>query len=118
MLLAVQACCSYFAHLGFAIFVTASYLRKLATDMNLCHNASMLASDTQRQQLLTLFHRGTQLRYNKGEFIIRPGEAPPGVFYIQEGLVKAYDITKYGEENLLIIRKSQEIFPLIWAITG
>ncbi len=92
--------------------------QELATDAQPCHNASMLASDTQRQQLLTLFHKGTQLRYNKGEFIIRPGEAPPGVFYIQEGLVKAYDITKYGEENLLIIRKSQEIFPLIWAVTG
>ncbi|HXE10253.1 MAG TPA: Crp/Fnr family transcriptional regulator, partial [Verrucomicrobiae bacterium] len=32
--------------------------------------------------------------------------------------VKAYDITKYDEENLLIIRKQDEIFPLIWAITG
>src|ERR1039458_303984 len=33
-------------------------------------------------------------------------------------MVKAYDITKYNEENLLIIRKQDEIFPLIWAITG
>lgn len=78
----------------------------------------MLASESQRQQLLNLFHKGTQLHYNKGEFIIRPGETPTGVFYIEKGLVKAYDITKYGEENLLIIRKSQEIFPLIWGITG
>lgn len=78
----------------------------------------MLANESQRQQLLTLFRKGTELRYNKGEFIIRPGETPSGVFYIQEGLVKAYDITKYGEENLLIIRKPKEIFPLIWGITG
>ncbi|MCA9330666.1 Crp/Fnr family transcriptional regulator [Candidatus Saccharibacteria bacterium] len=78
----------------------------------------MLASDAQRQQLISLFHKGTQLRYDKGEFIIRPGETPSGVFYIQEGIVKAYDITKYGEENLLIIRKREEIFPLIWGITG
>lgn len=56
--------------------------------------------------------------YRKGEFIIRPGEKPPGVFYIESGIVKAYDITKYGEENLLIIRKEHELFPLIWAITG
>lgn len=47
-----------------------------------------------------------------------PGEPPSGVFYIVEGLVKAYDITRYGEENLLIIRKEHELFPLIWAITG
>lgn len=58
------------------------------------------------------------LSYKKGEFIIRPGESPPGVFFIDEGLVKAYDITKYGEENMLIIRKAGEIFPLIWGVTG
>jgi len=34
------------------------------------------------------------------------------------GLVKAYDITKYGEENLLIIRKPGEVLGLTWAITG
>jgi CRP/FNR family transcriptional regulator len=32
--------------------------------------------------------------------------------------VKAYDITRYGDENLLSIRKDHELFPLIWAITG
>lgn len=69
-------------------------------------------------KLLELFHAGTRLAYKKGEFIIRPGESPPGIFFIESGIVKAYDITKYGEENLLIIRKEQEIFPLIWAITG
>jgi CRP/FNR family transcriptional regulator len=35
-----------------------------------------------------------------------------------EGLVKAFNISKYGEENLLIVRKKHEIFPLIWALTG
>lgn len=78
----------------------------------------MLATKAQLTTLVDLFHSGTQLTYSKGEFIIRPGESPTGVFYIQSGLVKAYDITKYGEENLLIIRKDHEIFPLIWAVTG
>ena len=61
---------------------------------------------------------GTKQAFKKGDFIIRPGDAPHGVFYIYQGLVKAYDITKYNEENLLIIRKQDEIFPLIWAVTG
>lgn len=78
----------------------------------------MLASDKQFAALVGLFKSGTGLSYKKGEFIIRPGEAPGAVFYIQSGLVKAYNITKYGEENLLIIRKEHEIFPLIWALTG
>jgi CRP-like cAMP-binding protein len=78
----------------------------------------MFASKNQHTSLVEAFQQGTPLTYKKGEFIIRPGENPQGVFYIVEGLVKAYDITKYGEENLLIIRKANEIFPLIWSITG
>src|SRR5579864_3636936 len=78
----------------------------------------MLASERQVAALVGLFKGGTKLTYRKGEFIIRPGETPSAVFYIESGLVKAYNISKYGEENLLIIRKEHEIFPLIWAITG
>lgn len=79
----------------------------------------MLATVQQTEELLDLFRRqGSKYTYKKGEFIIRPGEIPSGVFYIESGLVKAYDITKYGEENLLIIRREGEMFPLIWAITG
>lgn len=78
----------------------------------------MLATTKQKQDLIKVFKRGTKLTYKKGEFIIHPGETPAGVFFIEKGLVKAYDISKYGEENLLIIRKSKEVFPLIWAFTG
>lgn len=79
----------------------------------------MLATPKQLAELTELFtSSGHEQKFRKGEFIIRPGESPPGVFFIVEGLVKSYDITKYGEENLLIIRKEKEIFPLIWSITG
>lgn len=78
----------------------------------------MLATKAQTAALVNLFHLGTRLTYKKGEYIIRPGEALSVIHYIESGLVKAYSITKYGEENLLIIRKECEIFPLIWAITG
>lgn len=79
----------------------------------------MLATLKQTAELVDLFRaHGTKQTYRKGDFIIRPGDKPHGVFYIYQGLVKAYDITKYNEENLLIIRKEDELFPLIWAITG
>ena len=78
----------------------------------------MLASERQVAALVKHFKSGTKLSYRKGEYIIRPGETPSAVYYIEEGLVKAFNISKYGEENLLIIRKKQEIFPLIWALTG
>ncbi len=78
----------------------------------------MLANPKQVAALLAAFKRGTKLSYQKGEYIIRPGEKPPGIFYIEKGLVKAFNISKYGEENVLIIRNKEEIFPLIWATTG
>src|SRR5438105_13768997 len=79
----------------------------------------MLATLKQTAELVDFFRlHGVKQIYKKGDFIVRPGEAPPGIFYIDQGMVKAYDITKYDEENLLIIRKQDEIFPLIWAVTG
>ncbi|MDB5164754.1 MAG: CarD family transcriptional regulator [Candidatus Saccharibacteria bacterium] len=79
----------------------------------------MLATLKQTAELVELFKvHGLKQTFRKGDFIIRPGDSPQGVFYIGEGLVKAYDITKYNEENLLIIRKHEEIFPLIWGLTG
>lgn len=79
----------------------------------------MLATLKQTAELVDFFRlQGAKQLYKKGDFIVRPGETPPGIFYIYEGLVKAYDITKYDEENLLVIRKQDEIFPLIWALTG
>jgi len=79
----------------------------------------MLATLKQMAELVDFFRlHGVKQVYKKGDYIVGPGETPPGIFYIDEGLVKAYDITKYDEENLLIIRKQDEIFPLIWAITG
>src|SRR5580658_2436119 len=79
----------------------------------------MLATFKQTAEFVEFFRlHGVKQTFRKGDFIIRPGTAPDGVFYIYQGLVKAYDITKYNEENLLIIRKQDEIFPLIWATTG
>lgn len=78
----------------------------------------MLASNRQFATLVNVFTQGTKLTYKRSEYIIRPGELPNNVFFIESGLVKAFNISKYGEENLLIIRKSHEVFPLIWALTG
>lgn len=78
----------------------------------------MLGSPKNNAAFVDLFHTGTRLAFSKGQFVIYPGEAPPGIFYIESGLVKAYDITKYGEENLLVIRKQGEVLGLTWAITN
>lgn len=84
----------------------------------LCHTLSIMRSPKDYHTLQETFQRGRHLTFQKGEFIIRPGDTPRGVFLIETGLVKAYDITKYGEDNLLIVRQAGEVFPLIWAVTG
>jgi CRP/FNR family cyclic AMP-dependent transcriptional regulator len=73
--------------------------------------------EDQRKILMDFFHKGSQLNYKKGEHIVRPGETPPGVFLIETGLVKSYDITKYGEENLLVIRHDGELLGITWTLT-
>jgi CRP/FNR family transcriptional regulator len=79
----------------------------------------MLANLKQTAEFVEFFRtHGLKQTFRKGDIIIQPGEAPNGVYYIYQGLVKAYSVTKYNEENLLIIRKQDEIFPLIWAIAG
>jgi CRP-like cAMP-binding protein len=79
----------------------------------------MFATLKQVAELVEVFRtQGIKQTYRKGDFIIRPGEASSGIYYIYTGIVKAYDMTKYNEENLLIIRKEDEVFPLVWALTG
>lgn len=83
-----------------------------------CHNGSMLADKRAHEQLIDFFRTGTRMQYKKGESIVRSGDEPRGIYYITSGYVKAYAITKYGEQNTLIMRQHDDIFPLIWAFTG
>jgi CRP-like cAMP-binding protein len=78
----------------------------------------MPTQHVKRELLESFFKSHTRLQYKKGEVIIRPQDPPSGVYLIEWGFVKAYTITKYGEENSLIVRSSGGIFPLIWAFTG
>lgn len=70
------------------------------------------------EQLARLFKRGKRVDFAKGEFIVRPGELPAGVFYIEVGLVKSYNYTRYGEENLLSLRLPGQIIGLTTALAG
>ena len=53
--------------------------------------------------------------YNKGEILIRADDTPAGIFYLKEGLVKEYIISKKGEELVLNIFKPVSFFPMSWA---
>ena len=76
-----------------------------------------LANAAKHSKLVEYFKAGVRSTYKKGELIIRPQDSPAFIYYIDQGFIKAYSITKYGEENLHVIRKATEIFPLIWVFT-
>jgi CRP-like cAMP-binding protein len=54
--------------------------------------------------------------YKKGELLIRADDNPSGVFYLKEGTVKQYIISKKGDEIVINVFKSNAFFPMSWAI--
>lgn len=56
--------------------------------------------------------------YKKGEILIRADDPPSGIFYLKEGLVKQYSISKKGEELVLNVFKPNSFFPMSWAINN
>ena len=74
--------------------------------------------ETATAKLKELFRAGTLLRFQKGEVIQHAGDKPGGVYYIERGFVKVYSIRNSGENNLHIIYKAGELFPLVWAYRG
>lgn len=67
------------------------------------------------EQLEKFFDQFRRLNYKKGEVIIRPNDEPSGVFYINRGYVKVYNLSESGQELDLIIFKPGDFFPMIWA---
>lgn len=63
------------------------------------------------------FSKRKSLQYKHGEIVIRAGDSPSGVYFIEKGFVKVYAIEQNGEENLHIVYKEGELFPLIWTFT-
>lgn len=69
-----------------------------------------------QQKLEEFFKRYTQKRYKKGEILIRQYEIPEGVFFLTEGVVRMYTISKDGEELELNIFKPYSFFPVGWIV--
>lgn len=61
------------------------------------------------------FSRFKRIHFKKGEIILRTGDIPRGVFFLEKGYARLYSVSSEGEELTLIIYKPGEIFPLITA---
>lgn len=55
-------------------------------------------------------------QYHKGQILIYAHEDPRGIFYIERGMVRKYDVTPDGDEAVLNIFNSKVFFPIEWAV--
>lgn len=80
--------------------------------------ANMTLNRHASESIDALFNEGTTKRYLKNEVIVHGDEEPSGVFFIIAGYVKAYSISRLGQQNLLLIQGEYEILPMPWALDG
>lgn len=80
--------------------------------------AVMPTEKAKEQDIGVFFEDGRVLKYSKGDTIIDGLNEPDGVYFIMEGFVKAFTLTKAGHENLLLVHDAGEFIPLIWALDG
>lgn len=69
-----------------------------------------------RVKIEGFFSKYHKQEYKKGEILIRADDIPPGVFYLKEGVVRVYVISKGGEELTLNIFKPVSFFPMSWVV--
>ncbi len=66
----------------------------------------------------TFYKQFTTRTYKKGEMLIRADDDPQGIFYLKDGYVRQYTISKTGFELTLHILKPISYFPMVWAVNG
>lgn len=62
------------------------------------------------------FFEGETKILTKGDMLMLPGQQPPGVSFLIEGVVEQYDITPEGNKIIVNIFRPPAFFPMSWAI--
>lgn len=75
-------------------------------------------NNTPIEKLEEFFSQFKKYHYKKGEVILRAGDTPQGVYFIDKGYVRDYSISKDGEELTLIIFKPEDFFPMQWVFNN
>src|SRR5579859_5229180 len=68
-------------------------------------------------KISTFFTKYKKQTYKKNDILIRAEDDPSGIFYLQEGIVRQYYISKNGAEITLNMFKTHAFFPMSWAIS-
>lgn len=69
-------------------------------------------------ELKRLFSSGRHLNYKKGEIIQRANETPRGVYFLYEGFVKEFTLSRDGSEHLTLVYEPGDIFSINWMFLG
>jgi CRP/FNR family transcriptional regulator len=70
------------------------------------------------KSLASFFSQFRTFRYRKDEIILRPGDTPQGVYFLNSGYVRLYSFSKEGKELTLVIYKKGDFFPVVWTLKG
>ncbi len=70
------------------------------------------------EKIDSFFSQFQQKSYKKGDILINADEEPTGIFFLKNGAVKLYAISKKGEELVINIYKPIAFFPMGWAINN
>ena len=68
------------------------------------------------EKLQSFFGKYPSTEYKKGEIIIQPNVNPPGIFYLESGIIRRYYLSENGEEVTLNLYKPHSFLPMSWAI--
>lgn len=66
------------------------------------------------EQLKAFFRAGDRRQYQKGETILRVGDTPAGIYFIESGLIKIFVRDKAGTEHITHFFGAGDFFPLVW----
>lgn len=79
----------------------------------------MLKMQADVQKKLEKFFSGyRQIKYKKGELLLRADDPPPGIFLLKGGVVRQYAISPKGDDLTLNIYRPVSFFPVAFFING
>lgn len=70
------------------------------------------------QTNLILFNKLPLRKYNKGQLLLFQGEVPRFGYILKKGIIKEYDISKQGNEQITWLINKFEVFPFPWLMNS
>lgn len=68
------------------------------------------------EKLERFYNKYPRKTFSKGEYLIKAGKEPTGIFYLRSGNVRQFALNKNGDEITLNIYKPHTFFPMSYAV--